>query len=225
MKRLFQLINRNLFQELFSGRRKTALIEQKLPLITISREMGSGGRPIAELVVEKFGKPWKLYHRDIIDDIAEESHLEKRLIKEVDENRVPLIEEVIGDFFGKRYFNLSGYYKQLVKVLTTIGQRGNAVIIGRGAHYLFPEALKVRIICEMDQRIKWMMEYENLTKSQAIKRIDDSDRRRYEFEKAVYNHDIKKAHHYNLVIRTGRSISIEDAAEIIVFTAKRRFKI
>ena len=70
-----------------------------------------------------------------------------------------------------------------------------------------------------------MIEYEKLTKIQAIKRIEESDKRRYEFEKAVYNHDNRKASHYNLIIRTGKSVSLEDAAEIIVFAAKRRFKL
>src|SRR3989344_1015305 len=145
MKRLFQLINKNIFEELFSGRKKAVPLEQKLPLITISREMGSGGRPIAEKVAKKLGIPWKVFHKDMMDEIAKESHLEKRLIKEVDENRIPLIDELIGDFFGKRYLNLSNYYKQLVKILTTVGHRGNAIIVGRGAHYLFPEALKIRL--------------------------------------------------------------------------------
>lgn len=225
MKRLFQLINKNIIQELFAGRKIPVPLEQKLPLITISREMGSGGRPIAELVAKKMGKPWKVFHNDMMDEIAKESHLEKKLVKEVDENRVQLIDELIGDFFGNRYLNLSNYYRQLVKILTTIGHRGYAIIVGRGANHLFPHALKVRLICEPEQRIKWMMQYEKLTKNQAIKRIDDSDRKRYDFEKAVYNHDLKKAHHYNLVIRTGPSLGIEDAADIIVFTAKRRFRL
>ncbi len=224
MRRLFQLINKNIIQELFL-KKKEYSADQHLPLITISREMGSGGRLIAEMVVKKLGNPWKLYHRDIIDEIAKESHLEKRLVQEVDENRIPLIEEIIDDFFGRRYVNMSSYYKQLVKVLTTIGQRGHAVIIGRGAQYLFRHALKVRIICEMGQRIKWMMEYENLSKNQAIKRIEDSDKRRYEFEKAVYNHDLRKAHHYNLIVRTGKNVSINDAADTIVFAAKKRFSL
>lgn len=224
MRRLFELINKNLFADFLTGINRDVAIQQNLPLITISREKGSGGRPIAHLVAKKLGRPWKVFHGEIVDQIAKEVHLEKKLIKEIDEKRVPFIEEVIGDFFGKRYLNLSGYYKHLVKILTTIGHRGHAIIVGRGAQYLFPHALKIRTICEMDQRISWMMEFEHLTKSQAIKRIEESDKVRYEFEKAVYNHDLRKAHHYNLVIRTGPSLDIKVAADLIVFLAKRRFR-
>src|SRR3989338_5283562 len=207
MKRLFELINKNILKEFFSEKTHLIPTEKELPIITISREMGSGGRPIANLVVKTLGKPWKLFHREIIEEISKESQMEKKLIKEVDENKIPLIDELVADFFVKRYLNLSNYYKNLVKVLSTVGHRGYVIIMGRGAQYLFPQALNVRIICETDQRIKWLIEYEKI--------ID--------FEKAIYGHDPRKAHHYDLVIRTGPEISIEDAADIIVFAARKKF--
>lgn len=225
MKKIFELINRNLIFEKFDsffGRNNTL---EKLPLITISREMGSGGRPIAYLIEKKLGKPWKVYHSEIVNQIAKESHLQEQLIKEIDEQKIPLIDEIVGDFFGNRYLNLSSYYRHLVKILSTIGARGYAIIVGRGAYYLLPHSLKVRIICEMDQRIEWIMSYENLSRTDAIRRIENSDEKRIEFEEAVYHHNPKKAHHYDMVIRTGNHLSIEDAADIIVFAAKKRFKI
>ena len=225
MRRIFELINKNILQEFIFDRKKELPVNQDMPIITISREMGSGGRPIAQMVVKKLGKSWKLFHKDLIDDIANESKLERKLVKEVDEHRIPLIDEIVGDFFGKRYLTLSNYYKHLVKTLSVIGQRGYAVIMGRGAHYLFPDALNVRIICEMNQRIKWEMEYESLTRTQAVNRIEASDKQRYDFERTLYNHDIRKAHHYDLVIRTGPNLSIKNAADLIVFMAKRRFKL
>lgn len=225
MRRLFQLINRNVFLDLFSPRKPALTVEKQLPLITISREMGSGGRPIAQLVAKKLKKPWKVFHEDIVKDIAKETHLEKKLIKEVDETKVPLIEVIVADFFGKRYVNLGSYYKHLTKILSTIGHRGYAIIVGRGAHYLFPHALKVRTICEMPQRIEWMMQYEKFSKDEAVRQIDESDKQRLEFEQALYNHDIRKAHHYDLVIRTGKHLSILDAADLIVMLAKRKFKL
>ena len=77
----------------------------------------------------------------------------------------------------------------------------------------------------MNQRIKWMMKFEKMTKKQDIKAIEKSDQEKYEFIKTLYNHDIRKAHHYDLVIRTGEDISLEDAASLIVLAAKRRFKL
>lgn len=224
MKKFFELINRNLniarlsqFIQKDSGK--------KAPLITISREMGSGGRPIAYLVAKKLRRPWRVYHEQIVDEIAKQTNLEKELVREIDEKNLPLVEELVADFFGKRYLNLGSYYKQLVKILSTIGQRGKAVIVGRGANFLFPQALKVRIICEMEQRIKWEMEYEKLSNKQAVVRIEKSDQERDEFIKAVFGHDQRKAHHYDIIIRTGSYVSLEDASDLIVKLAKRRFRL
>jgi len=225
MKKLYQLIQKNLVYEKLFDLFQKKLPLPELPLITISREKGSGGRLIAHLVAKKLGKPWKVYHKEILEEIAKESHLEKQLIDEVDEKNVPYIEEIIDDFFGKKYFSLSNYHKQLTKVLSTIGQRGYAIIIGRGANYLLPNSLKVRTICEMEQRIKWEMQYENLTRKQAVALIEKSDEERLRFVKTLFSHDQRKAHHYDLVVRTGLHLSLEDAAELIAKMAKRRFKI
>jgi len=151
--------------------------------------------------------------------------LETKLIKEVDEKNIPLIEEMISDFFGKQYLTLSVYYKHLIKILSTINQRGYAIIVGRGANFLFPNALKIRIICEIEQRIKWVMEYEKVTRREAIRRINESDDKRKEFSQILFDHDIKKAHHYDLTIRTSEKLTIEDAADLIVLMAKKRFGI
>lgn len=224
MKKLYELIQKNLsllrVGDLFY---KQPQIKQ-LPLITISREKGSGGRPIAYIVAKKLREPWKVYHQEIVDQIVEETHLEKQLVKEVDEANVPLIDEIVADFLGKRYLSRGNYYRKLVKILSAIGNRGHAIIVGRGADYLFPDALKVRIICEMNQRIQWIMEFEKVSKKEAVRRIEESDRKRIEFIKTLYHHDPRKAHHYDLVIRTNANLSIENAADLIVLMAKKRFK-
>lgn len=225
MKKFYELIQKNLsfsrVADLFY--QKSSI--QKLPLITISREKGSGGRMIAHRVAKKLGKPWKVYHQEIVDQIVEETHLEKQLVKEVDEANIPLIDEIVANFFGKKYLSRGSYYRKLVKILSTIGNRGYAIIVGRGADYLLPYALKIRIICKMSQRIQWLMEFEKISEKEAVKRIEESDQKRIEFIKTLYHHDPRKAHHYNLVIRTDQDLSIEDAADLIVMMAKRRFKI
>ncbi len=229
MRRIFKLINKNLFFSQLNILNKKNVFKKTdkktCPLITISREMGAGGHPIAELVVEKLGNPWKLYHKQIIQQIAKKSRLERKLISEIDESKRPLIEEVIYDFFGKKYVNLSTYYKHLVKVIATIGKHGWFVVVGRGANFLCPEALKIRIVCDMEQRIKWEVEFEKISRKEAIRRIKTSDKTRYQFVKTLFNYDHRKAHHYDLVIRTSKDLSIHDATDIIVNLAKKKFNL
>ncbi len=225
MKRIYQLIEKNLFQRFFPEKKGQQPPKGPLPIITISREMGSGGKPIANIVAKRLGRKWKVYDKEIIDEITKESRLKKELIASIDEKKLPLAEELILEIFGRRLPNLSTYYRHLVHVLSLIGQRGYAIVLGRGANFIFPHALKIRVICEMQQRIYWEMTCEKISEKEAIKRIEKSDQERRDFIKTLFNHDIKKAHHYDLVIRTGPNLSIEDAADIIVDLAQRKFKI
>lgn len=225
MKKIFQLINNN-FQRLFKSFLPKEEKPPPLPIITISREKRSGGRTTAYLVAKKLGKKWRVYHKEIIDDIAKSAKMKKKLVEEIDERKLPLVETLIHDFFGKRYMSLSAYHKHLVKVISQIAHRGYAIIVGRGAEYLIPHALKIRIIGDIEQRIRWAMEYDHInSKEKAIEWLKKLDEERNDFIKTLYNHDPRKAHHYDLVIKIGPNLSIEDAASLIVFLAKRKFKL
>ena len=75
----------------------------------------------------------------------------------------------------------------------------------------------------MTEKMAQMMEYEKLSRAGAIEKIEYSDKKRTDFIKSLYNHDLRKAHHYDLVIRTGPNLTIENAACLIVKLAKKRF--
>ena len=222
MKKLYELVQKNL-RSLFLPQELP--FKGPLPIITISREMGSGGKAIANLVAKRLGTKWKVYDKEIVDEIAKEARLEKKLVESIDEKRIPLVDELVIEIFGRRFLSMSGYYKHLIKVLSLIGQRGYSIVLGRGANFIFPHALKIRIICEMSQRIAWEMTFEGITRAEAVRRIEESDEERKKFVEALFSHDQKKAHHYDLVIRTGPNLMIEDATDLIVDLAKRRFRI
>ncbi|MEK7495773.1 MAG: cytidylate kinase-like family protein [Patescibacteria group bacterium] len=196
-----------------------------LPIITISREMGSGGKSTANLIVSLLGKPWTVYDHELIDKIAKNKQLEEKLAQSVDSKKLPLLDIIIAKTFGKRFPHLSGYQRHLVKVMTLVGLKGYTIILGRGGNFLFPQALNIRMICRMDQRIVWQMTYENISRPEAIKRIEESDIERKDFVHSLFNHNHCKAYHYDLAIRTGSEVTIEDAANIIIDLAKRKFKI
>ncbi len=221
MEKLYEIFQKKIFPQ----KKSSFNISGPLPVITISREMGSGGKSIANLVALRLGKPWKVYDHELVDKIAKNKSLEEGLIKSIDQKRLPLADIIVNKIFGKRMVNLSGYHRHLVKVMSLLGIKGYSIILGRGSNFLFPNSLNVRIICLFDQRITWQMTYESISRSEALKRIEESDIERREFVKSLFNHNHCKAYHYDLVIRTGSDITIEDAANIIADLAKRKFKI
>lgn len=221
MKKLLKV-----FQEkFFPSKRSSQSANESFPLITISREMGSGGKSTANLIATYLGKPWKVYDHELIDKIAKDKALEKELVNSINPKRLPLADIITSKTFGKRFCNLSGYQRHLIRVMTLVGLKGHVIILGRGANFLFPNALNVRMICQFDQRIIWQMTYEHISRAEAIKKIEESDKERKKFVRSLFNHNHCKAYHYDLVIRTGSDVTIEEVANDIIYIAKRRLKI
>lgn len=222
MEKFYKIFQKNFFPQIKKSSQRPS---GPLPLITISREMGSGGKSTANLIASQLGEPWKVYDHELIDKIAKNKDLEEELIQSVDPKRLPLADIITAKTFGKRFSHLSGYQRRLIKVTTLVGLKGYTIILGRGANFLFPSSLNVRIICLLDQRITWQMTYEHISRPEAVKRIEESDKERKEFVESLFNHNHTRAYHYNLVIRTGSDITVEDATNIIIDLAKIKFKI
>lgn len=225
MKRIYQLINANVdLWNVFNFFKKEQ-VEKNNPLITISREFGSSGSMIAQNVAKMLGRRWKLYHEQIVDQIAKETQLDKTIINEVDESKMPFIEEIIDDFFGMQRLSLSSYWKHLSKILLSFKKRGYAIIVGRGGEFIFPDGLNVRILGDMDYRIKTIMKHRKVSREKAKEMIEIADKKRVEFTRFLFHHDPRKAHHYDLTIRTSDQLSPQEAIRIIVNVARRRFKL
>ena len=109
--------------------------------------------------------------------------------------------------------------------MSAIAARGYAVIVGRGSNFLIPSSLKVRIITDMEQRIKTVMEFRKVTREKAISMIESSDKKRSDFTKQLFNHSNKNPYHYDVVIKTGGLIEDEDAIDTIVHLAKKKFRL
>jgi len=169
------------------------------------------------------GKKWKTYHSEIVDRIAKDTDLEKKWVDAVDEGKVPLINLIIGDLFGKKYINLRSYSLHLTRILKMIGKKGYAVIVGRGGNFILPDSLKIRIITDMDKRIKTIMEMKKVSQDKAIEMINSSDRKREQFIKQLFNHSTKNPYHFDVVIKTGDNITDDDAVSLIVKLAKKKF--
>ena len=61
-------------------------------VITISRQMGSGGRMIAEIVAQKLG--WRLVGKELISEAARKSGADESKIERVFERRLSLQDRI-----------------------------------------------------------------------------------------------------------------------------------
>ena len=160
-------------------------------IITISRELGSGGRFIGEEVAKKLGITY--YDKNIISEIAEKSGLSPEYIQESAElsPKKGLFAYALAgrDITGKSVEDM--VYEAQRKVILELAEKESCVIIGRNADFILKDrndVLNVFIYGDMPEKIQRICKLHNTSEADAVKMINDIDKRRmtnYNFD--TYN--------------------------------------
>ena len=98
----------------------------------------------------------------------------------------------------------------------------NVVYHGYAGHLLLadiPSVLKVRVLARMEERIRMVCHLKGISTQEATKQIEEEDRQRYQWTRAVYKEDITYSPLYDVVVQIG-SLTIEDACDIICHAAQ-----
>ncbi len=150
-------------------------------IITISREFGSGGRFIGEEVAKKLGVAY--YDKDIITQIAQQSGLSPKYIQENAElsPKKGLFSYAFSgrDITGKSIEDI--VYEAQRKVIREIAEKESCVIIGRNADFILKDredVLNVYIHGNMPEKVKRICKLYKVTEEDAVKLINDTDKRR-----------------------------------------------
>lgn len=206
-----------------TGTEKTDPEERfKEPFITISREPGSGGKPVAELVAKKLG--FRFYDKQILEDLSKSVRHRKELLKKIDERGRSAVEDLVHSVFNPDYVSDVRYIKHLCRVVLAAAIQGEVVILGRGANFITPfgKGLHVRISAPYLIRIDRAVKHEDIPREKAVKIIKNVDLRRKEYIRQYFGKNISNTNYYDLVINTA-NMSIKDTAEHVVLALKNKF--
>lgn len=190
------------------------------PVITISREFGAKGALFASYLARKIG--YKIWDKDLLQAITKEVGTGLKTVESVDERRVQTMEDTVSGFFKNLPTNVS-YLRSLIRVVSTIEEFGNSIIVGRGANYICknPKALHVRIVSPLKSRIEGLSKSENISLTEAKKMIEVKDRERWEFVKLNFHKDKKESSDYDIVINA-KSFSLEEMADLVISAYEKK---
>lgn len=194
-------------------------------VITISRQLGSGGRRIAEALSEQLG--CRLWDKEILDVLVGQAHLgyPPRMYDLVDEGTQSAVDAFAHSLMGD--VNKFLYMHLLPKAFAVIAEQ-DAVILGRGAHLVLPKALKIRVVASADSRLNNLMKHDGVSRQVAQDQIRNSDRTREAFLRDFARHlrvkfpENGRESQYDLVLNTDR-LSIEDGVRVIRMLVDLRF--
>ena len=178
-----------------------------MSIITISRGSYTRGKEVAEKLAQTLG--YQCLSRDILLEASELYNIpEIKLVRAIHD--APSILE-------RFTYSREPYVAYIRAALLHQVQKDNVVYHGLAGHFLLkgvPHVLKVRIIADLEDRVKEEMKRENIPAEEArrILRKDDDERRKW--SKHVYGIDTWDPSLYDLVINI-KYITVDGAVDII----------
>jgi hypothetical protein len=203
------------------SRRSESHVSPK-PCITLSRYPGTDAAVLGQRVAETLH--YGFFGIELVDWIARRTGYARELIAGVDERIRNTIDRSIADSFRHELFTESDYLRQIVNTITTIGERGGAVILGRGSSFILPpeRALRVFIVAPREMRIENLSKQKALSPEQAATELDREDAARRDFLEHHFGRNPDDPTHYDLMINLG-VLSMDAAAALLVDALLVRF--
>ena len=189
--------------------------EVQIPVITMSIEPGSGGTIVAQEIAKRLD--FDYFHKDIIEGIAKSAKIRTSVIETLEKERMSGIEDFISSLIKEHYLWPGIYLEHLLKVVSTIGKHGHAVIVGRGANFILPpdERFSVRVVAPLEIRIQNIARHYATSEKNAMRRVIRRESKRRAFIRQSFNADISDPNNYDLTVNTGK-IGTGPAVEAII---------
>lgn len=178
-------------------------------VVTISREHGSAGKRIGQLVAEKLGIP--CYYKEMIAIAAHESGLAKEFISGLNSDENAVMREL--------YLTANAVQDAITaqdRAIRSLAEAGSCVIVGRSADYVLrnhENVVRIFITAPKKYRVEKVMEMYGDSREQAEKSIARSDAARKSYYESITNKRWGDSHSYELCVDS--SIGVEETAELL----------
>ncbi len=178
-------------------------------VVTISREHGSAGKRIGQLVAEKLEIP--CYYKEMIAIAAQESGLTEEFISNLNSDENAVMKEL--------YLSTNVVQNAITaqdQAIRRIADAGSCVIVGRSADYVlrnYKNIVRIFITAPKEYRTKKVMEMYGDSPEQAKKSIARSDAARKSYYESITGKKWGDSHRYELCVDS--SIGVEETANMI----------
>ena len=200
-------------------------------VITINRELGSGGRTVGRILAEKLGVPY--YDKALTKPLEEKFNMTADQIENLKSNNRSWWQDVKRVLIlGEEAANSLDYYDEKKKkqvtseavlkaekeILHSIAIEDSCVIAGRSAFYVmngYPNSLNILIQASMEYRLNRIMTKRDISEKEAKKIIKEVDEMREEYLKNNARTSRYDTRNYDLVIKMDGKTE-EEAANVIL---------
>lgn len=191
------------------------------PTITLSREFGCEGFPLAErlktLLEEASGEPWNLFDKSLIELVAKEEDIPLRLLKNLGDMSKAI--EAFGLHSAERVTHDMAF-DQVARYLVQIAKVGSAILVGRGSAVLchdLSNCFHFRLIAGFDWRVASYMKRTGLPEAEAAAQVKENSKLREKFVSQCLGADITDPRLYDAIFNNERHTVEEMAQAILAF--------
>ena len=202
-------------------------------VITINRELGSGGRTIGEKIAKELNVPF--YDKALIKALEKEFHLtvdEIENLKGQKDNWWADFQRKVVPFYSTakvQYYQANNYddpelltnevvFNAETKILESIAAEQSCVIAGRSGFFVFrnhPNHISILIQAPLEKRIQRVMSKQGITPEEAEKIIRKVDKGRENYIQKFTGTSRYDVRNYDLVINM-EQLSEEGAIDMIL---------
>jgi len=178
-----------------------------MAIITISRGTFSGGQKLAECIAAKLG--YRCISREVLVETAKEFDVSEEKLLEALTKKPWLLERLTRA--RDRY--LAYIRATLLKEV----KDENVVYHGLAGHLLLkdvPHVFRIKVIANIEFRVKNAMERNNLSREEALRYIQEVDEGRARWTRFIYDVDWNDPNLYDLVVNLDQ-IAIESACDVV----------
>lgn len=192
-------------------------------VMTIARQFGSLGRPIAKEVSEKLGIDY--YDRDIVELTAKHLNLPVSTISNVEENA------------RSAFFNMSyplgmgtteiqdSVFTAQSRIITELAEKHSCIIVGRCSDYILRDCkniINVFIYAPYSARLRNCVEQLNMQPAEAKKMIAEVDKARESYHRHYCGYSMSDKDYKHILIDSSL-LGVEGTCDILTNIIRQKF--
>ncbi len=193
------------------------------PYVTISRQFGCCGYELANLVAQKINESsplnqWSVYSKEILVKLADQSGFSLEEIEKARTEKTGFVQEILRNVRLNATPDTFQVRSQIAIIVRDICSKGYAIVVGQGgaaATSDMENGLSVRIEAPDECRIQRVCRRDNLSKDQAIERINDVERAR-QYLRETYTQVNQRIPAFNLTIDNSLFTTEQIAEQVIL---------
>jgi cytidylate kinase len=192
-------------------------------IISISREFGSGGHEIGEILAKKFDLP--LYDNNLLKELTDKKHLDFADLKQYDETpRKRLFSRTVRGFSNSPEENIANLQFDYLKSMAENGD--SFVVVGRCSETVlkgFDCLVPIFILGDLPSKIERIKTKYKLSENDAIALINKRNNER----KSYHNHNCEvkwgDSRNYDISINSSK-LGVEKTADFLEMYIREKLK-